>query len=219
MTCLSVVRRATSDPDDANVILVSNQHVRKGLRMVLVVIRVSLLVVLLVATTISAQDGDAEAGKALYDQQCSTCHGLVDSPKATHYFWMPRPWSIVQVGVVHTSSAARTEIVAPEAHNVTDAVATRPHATQHRVADERSAFAPPYGPNLRGIYERPAGTVPGFPYSHAFLQTLHGMIWNDSTLDVWLTDTQAWVPGVRMFYAQSDPEIRRQIILYLKAKP
>jgi cytochrome c2 len=174
---------------------------------------------LLVVTTVSAQDSDLTAGKELYDQQCSTCHGLVTSPKAAKHFSVPLPWSGVQVGMTPTSRSATIELAAPVAHAFTDAVAHAPFVTPPRVADERSAFAPPYGPNLRGIYERPAGTVPGFPYSRAFLQTLHGMIWNDSTLDVWLTDTQAWVPGVRMFYAQSDPEIRRKIILYLKANP
>lgn len=187
--------------------------------MVLVGIRVGLLAMLLAVTTVNAQDGDAAVGKVLYDQQCSTCHGLVDAPKATQHFWMPMPWSVVQVGGVHTVGTVLTALGMPEVHGVTAAVATQPHTTQHRAADDRSAFAPPYGPNLRGIYDRPAGTVPGFPYSHAFMQTLHGMIWTDNTLDVWLTDTQAWVPGVRMFYAQSDPEIRRKIILYLKANP
>jgi hypothetical protein len=143
----------------------------------------------------------------------------VASPKAAKHFLMPMPWSVVQAGMTPSSRSAPIDLSAPVARGFTDAVVTLPLVKPHRVADERRAFAPPYGPNLRGIYERPAGTVPGYPYSRTFLQTLHGMIWNDSSLDVWLTDTQAWVPGVRMFYAQSDPEIRRKIILYLKANP
>lgn len=81
----------------------------------------------------------------------------------------------------------------------------------------RIAVAPPYGPNLRGVYGRPAGTVPGFVYSSAFLKSLKGMEWNDAALDVWITNSQKWVPGVYMFYKQTDPEVRRKIILYLKA--
>ena len=81
----------------------------------------------------------------------------------------------------------------------------------------RIAVAPPYGPNLRGIYGRPAGTIQGFVYSSALLKSLKGMEWNDASLDVWITNTQKWVPGVYMFYKQPDPEIRRKIILYLKA--
>ena len=83
--------------------------------------------------------------------------------------------------------------------------------------DAQIAFAPPFGPNLHGVYGRPAGTVKGFDYSKEFMKTLKGMIWNDAALDVWITNPQAWVPGVYMFYKQPDPEIRRKIILYLKA--
>jgi cytochrome c2 len=81
----------------------------------------------------------------------------------------------------------------------------------------RIAVAPPYGPNLRGIYGRPAGTIQGFVYSSAFLKSLKGMEWNDASLDVWITNPQKWVPGVYMFYKQPDPEVRRKIVLYLKA--
>jgi cytochrome c len=81
----------------------------------------------------------------------------------------------------------------------------------------RIAVAPPYGPNLHGIYGRPAGTIPGFVYSAAFLKSLKGMEWDDAALDVWITNPQKWVPGVYMFYKQPDPEVRRKIILYLKA--
>ena len=40
---------------------------------------------------------------------------------------------------------------------------------------------------------------------------------DDASLDVWITNTQKWVPGVYMFYKQPDPAVRRKIILYLKA--
>jgi cytochrome c len=45
------------------------------------------------------------------------------------------------------------------------------------------------------------------------------VVWNHDTLDRWITDSQAWVPGSRMFYQQPDAEIRRQIITYLEANP
>ena len=86
-------------------------------------------------------------------------------------------------------------------------------------AGEFFAFAPPFGPHLRGIVGRPAGTVEGFDYSATMLKTLKGMEWTEAALDVWITNPQAWVPGVYMFYKQPDPEIRRKIILYLKANP
>jgi cytochrome c len=83
----------------------------------------------------------------------------------------------------------------------------------------RIAFAPSFGPNLRGVYGRAAGSVKGFDYFTAFLKSVKGMEWNDAALDVWIAAPQAWVPGVYMFYKQPDPEIRRKIILYLKSNP
>jgi cytochrome c2 len=95
-------------------------------------------------------------------------------------------------------------------------------------ADERSvsvhanmllAFAPPFGPSLKGIVGRPAGTAEKFEYSKAFMKALTGMTWDEGTLDWWIRDTQAWVPGALMVYKQTDPEVRRKIIAYLKANP
>jgi cytochrome c len=77
--------------------------------------------------------------------------------------------------------------------------------------------APPYGPPLRGVYGRPAGHIAGFNYSRAFRQKLQRVVWNRETLDTWITDSQAWVPGSLMFYKQPDPEIRRKILTYLEA--
>ncbi|MDP2322690.1 MAG: hypothetical protein Q8N51_01495, partial [Gammaproteobacteria bacterium] len=84
-------------------------------------------------------------------------------------------------------------------------------------AELRLAVSPPYGPSLRGVYGRPAGSVEGFSYSNTFLQTLKGMEWNEATLDVFLTNTQTWVPGIYMFYKQRNADVRRKIIQYLKA--
>ncbi len=81
------------------------------------------------------------------------------------------------------------------------------------------AFAMPYGPTLRGVIGRPAGTVPGFEYSKAFLNELGGKVWDAESLDVFITDSQRRAPGARMFYRQPDPDIRRSIIDYLAASP
>jgi cytochrome c len=83
--------------------------------------------------------------------------------------------------------------------------------------DERLAVAPPYGPSLRGAYGRQAGIVPGFAYSRAFMHILQGVVWDRGTLDAWIMDSQAWVPGSMMFYKQPNPDIRRKIITYLEA--
>ncbi len=141
-----------------------------------------------------AEDADMEAGKKLYEKECMTCHGFNVSGKADEYQW------------------TRQELAA--------ALAVHPGATQIDVNDpQQLAVAPPFGPNLGGVYGRAAGTVEGFHYSEPFLKTLKGMIWDEGSLNTWLTSTQRWVPGVTMYYSQKDAEVRRKIIQYLKANP
>lgn len=164
-----------------------------------------LITLLAMAPAALADDLAAELveGMALFDKHCGVCHGLVgvQPEKAAERAPAPLPRHVVRLAMdLH-----------PEA--MTDAPAGVMTAG---LAGERMAIAPPFGPNLTGVYGRPAGTVESYNYSEAFLSVLRGMVWNSSTLDVWLTSTQAWVPGVRMYYKQDDSEIRRKIILYLK---
>ena len=71
------------------------------------------------------------------------------------------------------------------------------------------------GPILSGVYGRRAGTAPNYHYSAA----LQGapMTWNDQTLDRWLTNPPAFIPGVNMQAKVSDPKDRRALISYLKS--
>lgn len=82
-------------------------------------------------------------------------------------------------------------------------------------SNDQIAVALGYGPQLRGVIGRPAGTVEGFQYSDAFLAKLKGKPWDESGLDQWITGSQTMVPGTYMFYSQKNPEIRRRIIEYL----
>lgn len=83
-------------------------------------------------------------------------------------------------------------------------------------ATPRPVVALPHGPTLSGVIGREAGTVPGYQYSRAFLATLRGVVWTRATLDRWITDSSAWVPGAIMVYRQPDPSIRARIIDYLE---
>jgi cytochrome c len=72
------------------------------------------------------------------------------------------------------------------------------------------------GPSLFGVYGTRAGDVPGYDFTPDLKAS--GLVWNDATLDKWLTNPVALVPGTRMGYAgQPDPEKRRLIIAYLKS--
>jgi cytochrome c len=73
-----------------------------------------------------------------------------------------------------------------------------------------------YGPNLRGVVGRKAGSLPGYAYSDALKAS--DMVWSVQNLDKWLTSPQKTVPGTKMpFTGYADPEKRRQIIDYLLA--
>ena len=84
---------------------------------------------------------------------------------------------------------------------------------------ERVAVVPLYGPQLRGVFGRQAGSVQGYQYSETFLKKMNGAKWDEAMMDKWITSSQTMVPGTYMFYSQKSPEIRRKIIEYLKANP
>jgi cytochrome c len=54
------------------------------------------------------------------------------------------------------------------------------------------------GPSLFGIVGRHSGKIPGFHYSAANLRS--GLTWDPTTLDRYLGNPQAIVPGTRMTY-------------------
>jgi len=71
------------------------------------------------------------------------------------------------------------------------------------------------GPNLRGVYGRPSGSLPGYPYSLAMKQ-VH-LVWNDQTLDRWLTKPTDLVPGTAMaFTGLPNAQDRQSVIAYLR---
>lgn len=71
------------------------------------------------------------------------------------------------------------------------------------------------GPDLRGVVGRPAAGVAGFRYSRAMRRS--GLTWDEDTLDRFLADPQALVPGNAMPYAgEPDPAARSALVAYLK---
>jgi cytochrome c len=70
------------------------------------------------------------------------------------------------------------------------------------------------GPAHRGVFGRTAGTAPNFSYSTAVRNS--GVVWGDKTLDAWLTNPQALIPGQRMNFRVATAEDRADIIAYLR---
>jgi cytochrome c len=70
------------------------------------------------------------------------------------------------------------------------------------------------GPRLRGVYGRPAGSVASFPYSEAVRKS--GVTWDNSSLEKWLTDPDAFIPDNDMAFRVTKSEERAAVIEYLK---
>jgi cytochrome c2 len=176
----------------------------------------NLVIACLLGAAVSAQESDLAAGKLLYQDNCSSCHGMIESDARYHFPGEPL-WQRVQAGLMPSDVLKWTLVFGNSVSAHHRRTMRSPAAPVLTGADERIAVAPPYGPSLRDVYGRQAGSVPGFAYSRAFKSILQGVVWNRGTLDVWIMDSQAWVPGSMMFYKQPDPDIRRKIIAYLEA--
>jgi len=72
------------------------------------------------------------------------------------------------------------------------------------------------GPSLAGIYGTKAGIVEGFDFSPQLVKS--GITWDDASLDKWLENPQAMVPGTKMSFAGvSDAAKRKELIEYIKS--
>lgn len=70
------------------------------------------------------------------------------------------------------------------------------------------------GPGLEGVVGRTAGSVTGFRYSRAMRSA--GIVWDDKTLDAYLTAPQKAVPGNTMpFAGLPSAADREDLIAYL----
>jgi cytochrome c len=72
------------------------------------------------------------------------------------------------------------------------------------------------GPSLAELWNRKAGTLASFSrYSDALKSS--GLVWDDKTLDQWITDPQHLVPGTGMtFQGIKDRQQRADLLAFLK---
>jgi len=91
-----------------------------------------------------------------------------------------------------------------------DSAAFKPCAVCHSVDGSNGT-----GPTLKGIIGRVSGTVPGFRYSRAMKSA--AITWDEASLDRYLTNPQALVPGnIMPFSAMPDAAERAAVIEYLR---
>ena len=71
------------------------------------------------------------------------------------------------------------------------------------------------GPGLKGVFGRRAGAKDGFIYSPAMKKS--AVVWDDKTLDAFLADPRAVVPGTSMANGgDEDAQERADLVAYLK---
>jgi len=70
------------------------------------------------------------------------------------------------------------------------------------------------GPNLFGLIGRASGTIAGYTYSKANLDS--GVTWNAEVLDVYLENPKKFMPGTKMSFAGiKKPQERADVIAFL----
>lgn len=70
------------------------------------------------------------------------------------------------------------------------------------------------GPSLQGVYGRISGKAPEFAYSAA-LKKAH-ITWNEASLEPWLADPDALIPGNEMDFLVTSSQDRTDLISFLK---
>ena len=77
------------------------------------------------------------------------------------------------------------------------------------------------GPPLWGVYGKNAGWVEGYQYSEAHLAK-KDLVWNEETLDAYVQDPKALIPGNKMAYPVAGMPVmeekhRKNLIEFLKS--
>jgi cytochrome c len=71
------------------------------------------------------------------------------------------------------------------------------------------------GPRHAGLFGRRAGSLDDYNYSDAMRAS--GIVWDETTLDEFLTAPRKFIPGTKMPFAGiADPQERADLIAYLK---
>src|SRR5882757_7110849 len=83
-------------------------------------------------------------------------------------------------------------------------------ASCHTVETGKNGF----GPSLAAVFGRKAGTLPGYKYSPAMVNS--GLTWDEKTLDLFLTSSSKEVPGTAMPVSLPDATARANVIAYLE---
>ncbi len=71
---------------------------------------------------------------------------------------------------------------------------------------------PSYGPPLKNVVGRKAGSVVGFNYSDALRNS--NIVWDEEKLRAWIKDNKAVMPGTRMRHVGITDEAEQNFLLH-----
>jgi len=122
-------------------------------------------------------------------------------------------WALAGAALAAVSTAAVAQSAAPAAKGAAGD-AGRGKALYQACAACHSIDDNDVGPKHRGVVGRRAGSVADYTYSTALKSS--GITWDEATLDRWLVNPSALVPGTKMFFKIDDPQARADLIAYLR---
>ncbi|HEX8957984.1 MAG TPA: cytochrome c family protein [Burkholderiaceae bacterium] len=70
------------------------------------------------------------------------------------------------------------------------------------------------GPAHKNLFGRRAGSLPDYHYSPALKASK--VVWDEKTIDKWLSNPQKFIPGQKMGFQVTSPQERADLIAYLK---
>jgi cytochrome c len=115
-----------------------------------------------------------------------------------------------------TAVAAALLLLTPRAPALAiDGDPTRGEQIYHRCQGCHSIDANRVGPRHAGLFGRHAGSLDDYNYTDAMRAS--GVVWNETTLDQFLTAPRKFIPGTKMPFAGiPDAQERADLIAYLK---
>jgi cytochrome c len=119
--------------------------------------------------------------------------------------------SATYAGDAATSDAATSDAAKGDAAKGEELFMTNACVACHGVTKDDSSKP---GPSLFGVMGRKAGTSKSL-YGASENLKKYGVIWNAQTLDEFLSDPDAKVPGTLMTGKLTDPKLRADVIAYL----
>ena len=119
-------------------------------------------------------------------------------------------WSSALAAGVLVMSAASSRLAAGQADIENGKMVFEQCASCHTVDGSESD-----GPGLQGMFGRKAGSLENYRFSAAMSRS--DIVWDAMTLDKFLTDPQASIPGNKMAFAGiEDAKFRADLIAYLE---